>query len=331
MPPKNNTALSTDIPDGEAPPNENNTPPPDTGTPPADNNTPPPGDGTPPAENNTPPGGTPPKANDWAAVRKQIANGDTAVENMLSRYGTLEEALKGGVEAQKQLRAKKAVTPITKDSTPEEVKAYREAYGIPEKADGYEINLPDGVIVGEVDKPLVDAFLEVAHEHNIPPSAANAIIAKQLELQNKMIEEQEATDEADREAALGELQSPDTGWGSETKLNKNMINAMLDQAPEGVKDLVVNARLADGTLLANHAPTLKWLASVARELNPTATLTPGNTDNTVTSIQSRLTTLEKMMGDSKSDYWKGSGAPALQEEYRQLVAKRDLIAGRGKK
>lgn len=331
MPPENNTALSADIPDGEAPPNENNTPPPDVGTPPTDNNTPHTGEGTPTTENNTPPGETPPKANDWAAVRKQIANGDTAVENMLSRYGTLEEALKGGVEAQKQLRSKKAVTPITKDSTPEEVKAYREAYGIPEKADGYEIDLPDGVIVGEVDKPLVDAFLEVAHEHNIPPAAANAIIAKQLALQNQMIEEQEAADEATREASIAELLSPETGWGSEAKLNKNLITNMLDQAPEGVKGLIENARLADGTLLGNHAPTLKWLASIARELNPTATLTPGNTDNTVSSIQGRLTALEKMMGDSKSDYWKGSSAPALQEEYRQLVAKRDLIAGKGKK
>lgn len=327
------TALGTDAPESDT-----------SVTDESKTTTPPPGDTSATDESKTtnpPLGDTPatdenktdatPKTNDWAAVRKQIANGDTAIENMLSRYGTLEEALKGGVEAQKQLRAKKGVTPITKDSTPEEIKAYREAYGIPEKADGYEINLPDGVIVGEVDKPLVDAFLEVAHEHNIPPAAANAIIAKQLELQNAMIEEQEAADEAAREATSAELLSPETGWGSEAKLNKNLINNMLEQAPEGVKDLIENARLADGTLLGNHAPTLKWLASVARELNPTATLTPGNTDNTVTSIQGRLTTLEKMMGDQKSDYWKGSSAAGLQEEYRLLVEKRDLITGKGKK
>lgn len=255
---------------------------------------------------------------DWAKLREQLADGDDKVLKRLSRYATLKDAIKAGVEAQNKIGSIKAIQPITKESTPEEIAAYREAHGIPESPDKYEIKLPDGMVLGEEDKPMVDEFLKLAHENNIPAPVANALIAQQLAAREQLIEQQEAKDSQDLIDARKTLTSNDV-WGSEAKLNINLINNMLDGAQPGLKEQLMGARLANGKLLGNDPDALLWLASVARDLNPLATVTPSSGMSTLQTVEEEIASLEKLMGDSNSDYWKGPNAQAKQDRYRALV------------
>ena len=270
----------------------------------------------------TEPGST---GTDWAGVREKAAGGDDKILKRLARYGTVEEALRAGADAQNRLNATKSLVRPDDKATPEEIKAYRDANGVPETVDGYKIELPEGTVIGDQDQPAVDAFLKVAHDNHIPPKVANAIIAQQLQLQNAMFEEQAKADEVSRIEGTKELKD---AWGDEAPANFNLLIGMLDGALPGVKDNMLGARLADGTLLANNPDVLKFLASTARALNPLATFgsVPGSTS--MTDIDTRIGELSKMSGDRNSDYWRGPKAEGLQKELRDLNERKQLLSAK---
>lgn len=262
---------------------------------------------------------------DWAGLREKAAGGDEKILKRLARYGTVEEALRAGVEAQNRLNSTKSLVRPDDKSTPEEVKAYREANGVPETLDGYKIELPDGIVLGEEDQPAADAFLKVAHENHIPPRIANAIIAQQLQLQQEQLD---AIAQADETARVEGAQALKEAWGKEAVANHNLIMGMLDQALPGVKDNLLGARLADGTRLANHPDVLKFLASTARALNPLATFgsVPGSTS--MTDIDTRIGELTQMSGNRNSEYWKGAKAAGLQKELHDLNERKRLLSAK---
>lgn len=259
------------------------------------------------------------QGNDWAAIRTRVAGGDEKVLNRLSRYSTLEDFVKAGIEAQNKIGSAKAAKVPGADATPEELKAYREENGIPESPKDYKIELPDNIVLGDADKPVAEAFLEVAHKHNLPPAVANDIIAHQLKLQEEMQQAQEAEDTKSRAVAEETLMS-DGVWGSEAKLNINMINHMLAGAPEGVADQLMNARLGDGNLLGNDVNTLRWLSNVARTLNPYATVVPAAGKTSGETVAARMAELEAEQAKGyDGPYHKGPESAAMQAEYGKLL------------
>jgi hypothetical protein len=263
-----------------------------------------------------------PAVDDWASMRAKLAGEDTKVLKRLERYGTLQEAIRAGVEAQNKIGSMSARP--GKDATPEEVAAYRELNGIPESPDAYEFNLPDGIVLGEADKPYVDAFTKVAHEENLTPAQVNKLAAAHLELREKDIQARAIADHESHVNADAALKSPEV-WGSEVELNLNLINGMLNGAPQGVKEQLNGARLADGSPLGNHVPTLQWLATMARELNPMATVVPGSGANAQQAMESEISKLEGWMGDQTSEYWKGANAEKNQARYRDLITARSKV------
>jgi hypothetical protein len=88
----------------------------------------------------------------------------------------------------------------------------------------------------------------------------------------------------------------------------------------------MGGRLANGTLIANDPSMLRWLASLSREVNPTATVVPGSGVNAAQAIQSEMQNLQTMMGDRSSEYWKGPKAEALQARFRDLASVQDKIS-----
>jgi hypothetical protein len=98
------------------------------------------------------------------------------------------EGLAKSYHGLEQLLGKKAhaVMVPTDKSTPEEVAAYRKALGIPESADKYDLKpekLPEGATW---DDATAKRVAEVAHKHNIPPSAVKELVALDLERAQQM-------------------------------------------------------------------------------------------------------------------------------------------------
>lgn len=89
---------------------------------------------------------------------------------------------------ERSLRESGKVKIPTAESKPEEVKAFREAIGVPETAEGYEVKLPEvegGDFKLELDTDFLDPMRKIAHEHNVPAAAfqamADQMVQQQLE------------------------------------------------------------------------------------------------------------------------------------------------------
>jgi hypothetical protein len=255
---------------------------------------------------------------DWATIRERVAKGDEKLSKRLARYSSIDSVVEALIAAQAKISDGSLKSALPKDATPEQIATWREENGIPASPKDYDLTLPDGVVLGDEDKPVVDSFLEsVAHPNNMTPDQVKAAVAWNLAQQEQAAIEQAEADLTAKETGLAELEE---AWGSEAKLNKNMVVNLINQAPgEGTPDLILGARLADGTPLASHPNVIRWLADVARTVNPTATVVPGSGANAAEVIDKELENLNKLMADKDSEYWKGPSADRHQARYRQLV------------
>lgn len=322
-----NPDTSTGTPPSNTP--ENASPagnPPPEGTPPAGN---PPPEGASPAGNpqpeGTPPEGAKPegdpdepaKALNWDELKQQYAKGDEKLLAKLNRYSSPQAVLDALIAAQKKIsEGVKSTKPDKEKATPEELAAWREANGIPESPDKYELTLSDDVVLGEEDQAGLAGFLEIAHELDLPSSAASKVVDWYLQHKEAEIEALNQRDIQQREEAMEALREE---MGPDFKLNRNLISGLLDTAPEGLKEQLLSARLPDGTALFNNPHAFRFFANLARTVNPVAAIVPGTGMNAPQAIESELEKLNEMMKDPDSAYWKGPSAAKNQERYRQLL------------
>lgn len=263
------------------------------------------------------PAPAPPPVDDWATERATVANGDEKILARLSRYSTRKDALNALIAAQNRISSGELRSPLPENPTPEELKAWRKENGLPATVDDYKIKTPDGV-----DEAQVKEFLTTAHELNMTPAQVEKVIAWKAQADQAQAERIAELDETTKAQATEQLRQD---WGSEYKLNVNLINGFLDTAPAGVKDHILSSRLPDGTPLANNPEVLRWLANTAREINPVATVVPGHGVNAAQAVQSEINNLKSLMGDRNSKYWKGPEAEGLQKRYRELATVQEKI------
>lgn len=272
-----------------------------------------------------PPPAEPATEGDWPADwRQKYAGDDPKILKRLERYGSPKAALDALFAAQAKVSEKG--TRLREGATPDEVAQWRTENGIPDAPDKYELNLPNGLVIGEADREGVTDFLKQAHEANMLPSQVNQAVAWYLDKQEQAVAAQAARDEETRMVAEDELRAE---YGPEYRRNVVIANQLLDSAPEGVKDRLLAARGPDGVALGNDPSLIRWLVGLSRELNPIATVVPGSGTNAVQAVENELADLRKMMGDHKSEYWKGPKAANLQARYRELTTAMQKGAARG--
>lgn len=262
------------------------------------------------------------KPDDWATARARIAKGDAKIEKRLGRYTSVDSLAEALIAAQDKIADGTLKSALPKDATAEQLAAWRLENGVPDSPEEYDTSLPDGLVIGEADQPIVAEYLKEAHNSNLTPDQVKANLAWYFKQQEAQIEEQYARDETARiegEDAIREM------WGAETKLNKGLIRGLLETAPKGVGEQLAGARLSDGTPLGSHPDTLRWLADLARTVNPIATVVPNAGTNGMQAIETELASLEGKMKDKTSDYWKGSMAEKNQQRYRDLITARERV------
>lgn len=253
-------------------------------------------------------------ASDW---REKMAGGDEKVLKQLGRYTTPDQVAKALIEAKHKISAGEFKKPLAADASPEDIAAWRQENGIPEAFDKYEVKLSNGLVIGEEEKPFVDEFLKVAHSSNATPDQVNKMLGWYYETTDARAEEQIKADiEFKREAE----ESLRTEWGADYKTNLNLLNSVFDAAPEGLKQNLMSARMADGSVLGNNPEALKFLAGLAREINPVATVVPGAGAGAAAAIGDEIAKLTKLAGDYDSDYWKGPNSANMQKRLDDLLA-----------
>lgn len=255
--------------------------------------------------------------------RDTLSGGDPELRKRLDRYQSGADVAKALVEAQGKIRA--GLEPMKapgKDATPEEVAEYRKAQGIPEQPEGYLESLK-GIVIGEEDRPMVDAFLKSAHGINASP----VFIEAALNWYNETAEAQaSAILESDKQAEQARDDALQEAWGVERRSNLNALENWLstlgkDANGNPMGDLLKNARLGDGTLLWNSPEMLSILLGQLKEINPAIGVMPAGQSD-MNSIASRIREIEKVMVENRTTYNKDKD---MQDEYSQLLQARERL------
>lgn len=261
---------------------------------------------------------------DW---RESLAGGDEGFLKHLKRYSSPENYAKAGYEAQQRIRSGQTREPLAENPTPEQVAQFRKDNGIPENADGYKIEPGDGLVFGDADKPMLDAFRAFAHERNWTPQQVNQGAAFVAQLQETNRAQQMEQDRGYREQSGEALREE---WGREFKGNINAIRSTFERYGEaGLVDQLMGARGPDGRLMGDNPALLRFLNTVTREINPLATVVPAGGGDPGKSAEAELATLRTMMGDRGSEYWQGPNAEKNQSRYRELLTAVEKSKARG--
>lgn len=251
---------------------------------------------------------------DW---REQMAGGDEALLKQLKRYATPANYAKAGYQAQQKIRSGEMKAVLPENASEAEVAAWRKENGVPDKPEEYKVEPPNGYVFGEAEKPLLDSFKAHAHAKNWTPTQLNQAVEWWTAEQEQVQARQHKADTAFKTEAEDALRKE---WGPEFRANLTAIQSVLATAPQGFADRLLSGRTGDGKKIGDDPVVLGWLAQIAHELNPAASVVPAGTTNAPKAIESRKRELEAMMGDTRSsEYWKGPNAAALQAEYRQLI------------
>lgn len=256
---------------------------------------------------------------DW---HDKMASGDDKLLSEVKRYASPKELAKALVASKQKIREGVQPKQLSDNPTEAELKEYREALGIPEKPDGYKLELSDGRTLGDADKPLVDEFLKSMHGKHIPPKMVNEAVNAFFDMRDKEIEQLQTKQAEQRQRTEDDLRAE---YGENYRRNLNQVTAMLEQfGSKEIADKLIGATLADGSVIGNDPDVVRFLVKLAHELNPTATVVPNDSPGALSAIEDEIGKIENMMRDnppgSKDAYFRDE---AKQKRYRDLITARE--------
>jgi hypothetical protein len=265
-----------------------------------------------------------------------LAGGDKAVEKDLAKYASPDQVYKSLRSLQADIssgKLKAPPAPLPANATDEQKAEYRKTNGLPEAPEGYvaKVALPDGVVLGEADKPLVGDFAKMALERGWSQDQFNQAVGWFYEAQ--------AAQDAQRVEADGQLRVTSevalrTEWGSDYAANMNAFGAFKAMLPQDFQELLFTARTPDGRMLGNTAELIRIGAQLAREFNPAATLiVPGGdaTKSIGAEIESIEGTYRKAIsgdGEAHRAYYGHDGKPGLEVRHRELIDAQQKMTAR---
>lgn len=270
--------------------------------------------------------------------REELAGEDKDALKDLAKYTDPKSVYKSLRDLQTkvskgELRAPAA--PLPENATDEQKAEYRKTHGLPDKPEAFveKLALPNGVVIGETDKPLVGGFAKMALDKGWSQGQFNEAVGWFYEAQATQRLALEEADGAGRIASEVELRGE---WGpAGFKENMAAVGSVLSMIPEALRGEMLTARTPTGQLLGNTAAFNRWAAELGRELNPAATLIPAGGGDAVKTVGDEIKAIESKMylpdGRQNPEYWKGSGGETMQARYRELVDAQQKMQERGKK
>ncbi len=244
--------------------------------------------------------------------REGLAGDDDKFKSTLERYSTLADVGNAFREQRTTISAGNYLKPLPDNATDDDVKAYREANGVPLESSGYFDNMPEGMVVGEGDKEIMADFMGSLHKHNVKPEVAHEVINwynNFAEEQQDNIAETDAAHKQEYEDTLRET------WGSDYRANTNLVGALIESTFNAEsKEAFLNARDGEGRGIMNNPGIVAGLAEISRKLNPVAQLTAPTGDPAQT-LNDEIAKIEKFMRDKRSEYNKDE---PMQKRLREL-------------
>jgi hypothetical protein len=266
--------------------------------------------------------------------RHDMAGGDKAFLKTLDRFDSPAALAKAYKELTTKLSAGelRAVRPPAADATPEQVAAWRTAHALPENAEAYlsGLSLGDGMLAGEANRPMLLSFAQAALAGNWSSEQYSQAVRWYFATQDHLLAERQRADGAFKHATARELTRE---WGNDYDVNRNTVVQFCDRYfAQNLKIDLLNARLPDGSLLANHSGFNRAILSVARTVDPRGTVLPNASGAGVSGVEGRIAEIEGKLrsphgSDSWKSYWTGDSGARMQQEYRGLLAVREQARG----
>lgn len=267
---------------------------------------------------------------DWR--QKMVAGvpeGDerTKALNLLQRLNDPEALLKKVREQERVISAGGVRKAPGADATPEQLTAYRQEIGIPDKPEGYYEKLTDGLVIGDEDRPLVDLFFENMHTKNASPEIVQTALDAYYQIQERAQEEFVNEQIQVKQNTVDALH---TKWGGEFRANMNSVLNVIDGFFGSSSEAIRSAMLPDGTPLMNHLGALEGFAAMAREINPGAAVIPAGSGNIAASVDSELAKLNEDMR-APGGYERHMRSPDRQARMQQLTEAKMKMEARGQR
>ena len=255
-----------------------------------------------------------PEDTNWRTDLVSLAGfeGDEAAK----RTGQLERVLdigsltKNYFNAQDRIRTGDISSGLPDNPSDEQLSEWRVANNVPATPDAYDVALEDGLVMGDNDLRILEGVNQVAHALNVPSDTMSALanaMMKGRELEEESLGQQ---DGVQTQQAVQQLK---TAWGQDFQTNINVVEGLIAQLPESIRDEFKQARLPDGRAVFNSPEMMVFFADTARKLNPAATVVP-NSNNPTQAISDEIEKLESRMGDD--EWFRDAAAQTrLQELY----------------
>lgn len=252
---------------------------------------------------------------DW---RQKLAGGDAKRLKQLERITDIGKFAESYFNAQDKIRSGETSRGLPDNPTEEQVKAYREANNIPEKAQDYSLSLDEGLVLGEEDKRIMAGVFEVAHAANVPTEVLSQLTNAMMAGRDQEEHARQQQDGLDMQTADRQMRD---AWGPDYEMNKGMVRNLLNGLPEAIRNDFASARLANGQAVFNSPEMLNFFADAARAINPAATVVPAGTGNPIQAIATRIAELEGRMGTK--EWFQDKSA---QKEYMDLINARTRMS-----
>jgi len=273
--------------------------------------------------------------------RDQLAGDDKTSAERLKRFASPGDLFKSYRELETKVSSgqlKAPATPFPATGTDEAKAEWRKTNGLPETAEAYveKLALPNGVVIGEADKPLINEFAKDMHAAGATQDEMNRAMASYYRLQGVAEAQRAEADVSTRATSQTQLM---TDWGPQDyKVNMNAVGTLLATMPEEAKVGLLSARTADGQMVGDTVWFNKWAAAHAREFNPAATLISPTQANAPQAISDEISAIEKVYQravtgdrDAHREYYGHAGKPGLDARERELIHAQEQMRLRGQR
>ena len=260
---------------------------------------------------------------DWPSDWRQkgmaaagIAVDDKKTLAMLERLSSPGDLVKKVLEQEKVISSGAHKKGLAKDATAEQIAAYRKENNIPETPDKYDLALPDGLVIGAQDKPIVDALLGTMHGMNLSNDQVKQMLSAYYKQEGAFLQNREQEIAANKKVQDDELHAE---WGAEYRANINAIENLEKTWSRDARIALGGAMDSDGFPLLNNKAFLKEMVLMSRVINPVDTVTTGGGGDQMASVETEIKAIEAKIGGTKEErdgYYKDE---KLQKRYQDLL------------
>lgn len=243
--------------------------------------------------------------------RETLAGGNEDHAKLLSGMGSVNDVVKKMFNQEKVIAegSHKAFTLPDDKASDGARQSFRERVGSGANADEYFSALPEGEIVGEVDRGLFDTIAGVAADNYVPKETLSKIYKGYNEYVAKYVQEREATDATSKRENDATLQAE---WRGDFDIHNKTIDTMIDSSE--VSETLRTARDGDDKLLMDNPEFRKFLLSKHLEAHPIVPIPQGATDGR--DVDSELAEMDTMYLKNPDKF----NLPENRKRYSELMA-----------